>query len=433
MSEYATKDKSLSDDLLPQRTYSFPLTTYMAIEHKPDAVRLEGIFTPSSTGAHYLSLPALGHAKLFINDELVYDAGPSQDPRAFAEGGSFEERRQHYFAEGEAYSVRVEVFAPSPEQALVPLMAGRIAFHLGFMTQEDYEEDVIASAVEAAESADVALVFVGNSAEWETEGHDAASMNLPALGSQDRLVTAVAAANAKTVVINCTGVPVTMPWIDSIAGLLQCWFLGQEAGNAIVDVLLGVVSPSGRLPVSFPRSIENTPSYGNFPGDHATMTVQYAEGIEVGYRHYDKHPEKVLFPFGSGLSYTTFQFGPATICPQELVHGGVVTIQLPVKNTGTVAGKEVVQIYLAPLFEPRDGRPVLANKVLAGYTKVEVAPQTAVSVTVDISFESAAYWDEAENCWTVSSGEYAVLIGHSATCESKHGSVIVKNSFTFEP
>ncbi|CAK7227592.1 hypothetical protein SEUCBS140593_006627 [Sporothrix eucalyptigena] len=421
MKEYAIEDKSLSDDLLPHVSYPFPLTTYMAIERKPDAVRLEGTFTPASTGAHYFSLPSLGHAKLFVNDELVYDAGPNQDPRAFAEGGFFEERKQHNFVGGEVCRLRVEVFAPTPEQAMVPLMAGRIAFHLGFMTQEEYEEDLIANAVDAAKSADVALVFVGNSAEWETEGHDAAEMNLPAFGSQDRLVTAVAAANPKTVVINCTGVPVAMPWIDSIAGLLQCWFLGQEAGNAIVDVLLGTVSPSGRLPVSFPRSIEDTPSYGNFPGDRITSTVQYAEGVEVGYRHYDKHPEKVLFPFGSGLSYTTFEFGPAVIAPQELFHGSVVTVQVPVKNVGTVSSKEVVQVYIAPLFEPRVGRPELPAKVLAGFAKVEVAPHSEVSVAVDISYESAAVWDETENCWAVDSGEsvtfevtieYFVTIGY---------------------
>ncbi|KAL1890753.1 hypothetical protein Sste5346_008078 [Sporothrix stenoceras] len=405
----------------------------MAIEHKPDAVRLEGTFTPTSTGAHYFSLPAFGHAKLYVNDELVYDAGPAQDPRAFAEGGPFEQRKQHTFVQGEVYRLRVEVLAPTPKQAIVPLMAGRIAFHLGFMAQDEYEEDVVANAVEAATNADVALVFVGNSAEWETEGHDAADMNLPTFGSQDRLVAAVVAVNPRTVVINCSGVPVAMPWIDSVAGLLQCWFLGQESGNAIVDVLLGTISPSGRLPVSFPRSIQDTPSYGNFPGDQATSTVHYAEGIEVGYRHYDKHPEKVLFSFGAGLSYTTFEYCPAVITPQELVHDGVVTVQLEVKNTGAVDSREVVQVYLAPLLEPRVGRPELPTKVLAGFAKVEIAAQSAASVVVDISFESAAFWDETHNCWAVDEGEYAVLIGNSSTSVKRHGSIKVEKSFTFGP
>lgn len=416
----------------PIKTYPFPLTTYMAIESKPDATRLEGTFKPTTGGAHYFSLPALGHAKLFINDELVYDAGPNPDPRAFARGGEFEQRKQHNFTQGEEYRLRVEVLAPPPELAMVPLMAGRIAFHLGFMSQQDYEEDVIAKAVDVAKATDVALVFVGNTSEWETEGHDAENMNLPAFGSQDRLVEAVAAANPRTVVVNCSGVPVAMPWIDSVSGLLQCWFPGQEAGNAIVDVLLGAASPSGRLPVSFPRRIEDTPCYGNFPGDHKKKTVDYAEDIEVGYRHYDKHPEKVLFPFGFGMSYTTFELGQAAIAPRELVLGSVVTVQLQVKNVGEIAGKEVVQVYLAPP-EPIAGRPARPVKVLAGFAKVEVGPHDAASVAVDISFESAAFWDETASMWAIDSGEYAVLVGNSSSSAAKHGSLVVKESFTFTP
>ncbi|CAK7217012.1 hypothetical protein SCUCBS95973_003007 [Sporothrix curviconia] len=437
MLEYDVKDKNvpLSDDMQPQRVYAFPQTTYMAIEHISDAVRLEGTFTPASSGAHYFSLPAFGHAKLFIDGELAYDAGPSPDPRAFSEGGPFEEKKQHHFVQGKSYQLRVEVLAPKPEQAAIPMMAGRIMFHLGFMAQEDYEEDVVTSAVEAAKRADVALVFVGNSAEWETEGHDAANMSLPAFGSQDRLIEAVAAVNPRTVVINCSGVPVAMPWIDSVAGLLQCWYQGQEAGNAIVDVLLGAVSPSGRLPVSFPRSVEDTPSYGNFPGDLATGTVNYAEGIKVGYRHYDKHPDKVLFPFGAGLSYTSFEFGPAVITPRELVHGGFITVRLQVKNVGAVAGKEVVQVYLAPLPTEARGadRPERPIKVLAGFSKVAVAPQSAVSAAVEFSFESAAFWDEKADCWAVDCGEYAVLVGNSSVNHTKVGTIVVNESFTYGP
>lgn len=167
LQEYATTDIS---NATPERSYAYPLATFMAIESKPQLVRLNGVFKPATSGAHYFSLLSLGHAKFFIDDELVYDAGPEPHPHAFALGGEFEVKKQFQFKQGREYRLRVEVLAPPPEQAMVPLMAGRIALHVGFMPQAEYEEDVVGTAVEAAKSADVALVFVGNTAEWESEG-----------------------------------------------------------------------------------------------------------------------------------------------------------------------------------------------------------------------------------------------------------------------
>jgi beta-glucosidase len=434
----------------PTDSQYFPLATWMAIESMPDAIRLEGTYTPVASGKHYFSLPSLGHAKLFVNEHLVYDLGPNANPMAFVMGGDLEEKKQYDFTEGQKYRLRVEVIAPRPEQALMPMMAGRIAFHLGFMTQGDYEEDVVKMAVEAATEADVALVFVGNTAEWETEGkqtyfrsiccgeqlrlirlagQDATSMDLPAFGSQDRLIEAVAAVNPNTIVINCSGVPINMPWIESIPGLIQAWFCGQESGNAIIDVLFGTVNPSGKLPVSFPRRLEDTPSFGNFPGNMQTLTVKYEEGVNIGYRYYDRNPAKVLFPFGFGLSYTKLEIDLLATPEQTVSHGTKASVKAIIRNVGDKPGKEVVQVYIAPP-KSRVDRPV---KTLVGFIKVEVPPREAIPVSIDITSDSLAFWDEKIDRWAVERGQYQILIGNSSANVENAGSIFVPEAFDFGP
>src|SRR5262249_44005216 len=155
-----------------------------------------------------------------------------------------------------------------------------------------------------AARADVALLFVGLNGDWESEGHDRADMELA--GAQVVLIERVAAANPKTVVVLQTGSPVAMPWLDQVAGVLQAWYPGQECGNAIRDGVFGDVTPSGKLPQTFPRRLEDNPAYINYPGENGR--VYYGEGLFVGYRYYEKKLVEPLFPFGFGLSYTSFAY-----------------------------------------------------------------------------------------------------------------------------
>ena len=254
-------------------------------------------------------------------------------------------------------------------------------------------------------------------------------MDLPAAGSQDRLIKAVSVANPNTIVINSTGVAISMPWLPSVRALIQAWFSGQETGNSIVDILFGKTNPCGKLPISIPRSLEDTPIFRNFPGDVKTLQVHYEEGVEIGYRYYDKYPEKALFPFGFGLSYTDFVISNIALGDTELVHGSSIRLQADVKNTGGVAGKEVVQVYVAPVGSTLD-RPL---KTLAGFAKVELAPGESKIVTVEFSYEAAAFWDEDSNLWRVEKGEYDILAGNSSTSIAGTARVAVKETFTYKP
>jgi beta-glucosidase len=225
-------------------------------------------------------------------------------------------------------------------------------------------------------------------------------------------VAAVSSANTNTVVVNCTGVAVDMPWIDSVKAVVQAWFPGQEAGNAIADVLTGAVNPSGRLPVSFPRRIEDAPAHGNFPGEYIgdQLHVTYEEGIFVGYRHYDrseKHRSKVLFPFGYGLSYTTFSHANPKILVSE--DGQDFEVTIDVTNTGLCSGADVVQVYAGAKLASSEN-PV---KELVGFSKVSLEPSERKAVSVKFSARQLAHFSESTEKWELEEGLYEVSIGRS--------------------
>lgn len=255
------------------------------------------------------------------------------------------------------------------------------------------------------------------------------TMNLPAHGSQDRLIEAVCAVNKNVVVVNSTGVAIAMPWLSKVSAVVQAWFGGQEAGNSIVDILFGLENPSGKLPVTFPKSLEDTPSFGNFPGDVEKLQVNYEEGIYIGYRHFDKHPEKVQFPFGFGLSYTSFEIGAVALGEKTLAERGSITVNAKVANTGKITGSEVIQVYVSAPGTSVD----VPVKQLAGYQKIELKAGESKTVEIPIGYESASYWDEKTSAWVVEKGEYKVTVGNSAQDKSGEAKFVVESTFSFEP
>ncbi|GAA4623483.1 glycoside hydrolase family 3 C-terminal domain-containing protein [Actinoallomurus vinaceus] len=269
-----------------------------------------------------------------------------------------------------------------------------------------------AAAAALAKAADVAVVMVGNK---DKEGGDRPNLSLP--DGQDKLVSAVAAANPRTVVVLKTGGPVLMPWLDQVPAVLEAWYPGEEDGNAVADLLFGDADPSGKLPMTFPKAenetAANTPQ--QYPGVNGTAT--YSEGLDVGYRWYDAHGVTPRFPFGYGLSYTTFAVGHLSVSPQ----GRVATVD--VTNTGTRAGADVVQLYLAS--PASAGEP---PRRLAGFAKVTLRPGQTRHVTIGLDARSFSVWDTAAGRWTTVPGRYTLYAGDSSRDLPLHATVTVRGS-----
>jgi beta-glucosidase len=380
------------------------------------SVTLTATFKPTISGNHYVSFACLADTAVYVDEKPVFEAiGDSADMMAMLLGAAPEERKQVQFNAGQTYKLRVKSKARAADTEASILAFPMINFRFGFLLEEDFNADLLTPAIETARSADVAVVFVGHSPVWETEGCDRDSMDLPINGSQDRLVEAIAKVNKNTIVVNSTGSPVTMNWADNVPAIVQAWFAGQESGYAIADVLLGKTNPTGKLPVTFPKRYEDTPSYGNFPysGKLEDLHVDYVEDIFMGYRHYDRKPETVLFPFGHGLSYTSFKLSSAALSEKSLPATATFDVTVDVENTGSSVGSETVQVYVSAPSASKVSRP---NKVLAGFAKARsLSPGQKVSVSLPINVgETFSYWDEEKYSWVVEKGKYTVLIGTSS-------------------
>jgi beta-glucosidase len=252
----------------------------------------------------------------------------------------------------------------------------------------------------------VALVFAGLSGEWESEGYDRPNIDL--VGRQDELIERVAAANKNTVVVLNTGSPIAMPWLDRVAAVVQAWFPGQECGNAIADVLFGDTNPSGKLSQTFPVRLEDNPAYINYPGENGK--VYYGEGLFVGYRYYEKKKVAPLFPFGFGLSYTTFDYDALRLSAQEIGPDDTLQVSVDVTNTGQRAGQEIVQLYVRDIAS-RLHRP---NKELKAFAKVQLEPGERKTVTLTLNRDALAYYDDQPHAWVAEAGEFEVLVGASS-------------------
>jgi beta-glucosidase len=263
----------------------------------------------------------------------------------------------------------------------------------------------IKDAASAARAASVAVVVVSD--DTESEATDRPSLNLPS--AQDELISAVAAANPHTVVVVDAGAPVAMPWLPAVAGVLDAWYPGQTSGTSLARVLFGQTDPGGHLPVTFPASLSEVPASttAQFPGNGTT--VQYSEGIDVGYRWYDAKDIAPLFPFGFGLSYTQFAFSHLSVSRQVTDGTQDVRVSAVVTNTGHRAGSEVAQLYLGD--PPGTGEP---PRQLAGFRRVSLAPGASARVSFALTPQEESWWDDAASGWTQTAGQYHVYVGDSS-------------------
>jgi len=290
---------------------------------------------------------------------------------------------------------------------------------------DDVDETLMHEAVQAAQSADTAVVFVGLPDRYESEGYDRAHLRLP--DNHIRLIEEIAKVQSRVVVVLSNGSPVEMPWLPQVQAVLEAYLGGQAVGGAIADLLYGEVNPSGKLAETFPAKLSHNPSYLNFPGEGDR--VDYREGIFVGYRYYDKKELEPLFPFGYGLSYTTFEYADLKIDRTELTDQDEVNVHVRVTNTGDRAGKEIVQLYVSDV-ESTVIRPV---KELKAFAKVALEPGESKVVSFTLNKRSFAYYNVDMKDWHVETGEFKIQVGSSSRDIHVHTRVNVESTATFLP
>ncbi len=354
------------------------------------SIRWTGTFTAPVTGDYAFHLTNHARAGLYVDGTRIINNGGGFP-------GTTQSATVHLDA-GTQHAIRVDWAKPG----------GQAMIELAWTPPDNTPNVDIEQAVQAAQHSDVAVVFAGNK---DTEGIDRTGLGLP--GYQDQLIAAVAAANPHTVVVLDTGGPVLMPWLDQVAGVLEAWYPGEEDGNAAAAVLFGDTDPAGRLPITFPKGLADTPAStpAQYPGVNGVAT--YSEGLDVGYRHYDAAGIEPLFPFGYGLSYTSFRLDHLVVTPHG--HGGV-QVGVDVANTGHRAGSEVVQVYVGGA----DGSGTISPGQLApprqleGFTKVSLRPGEHRRVLIGLDARAFAHWDSPSQSWQVAAGAYQVSVGTSS-------------------
>ena len=282
-----------------------------------------------------------------------------------------------------------------------------ISYAQGFVDDKDQtDEALLEEAVQTAAKADVAVIFAGLPDSFESEGYDRTHMRMP--DCQNELIAKVAAVQPNTIVVLHNGSPVEMPWADQVKGIVEAYLGGQAVGGAVCDILFGKVNPSGRLPETFPKKLEDNPSYLSYIGEGDM--VEYREGIFVGYRYYDKKKMDVLFPFGYGLSYTAFDYSNLRVDKKKFKDTDTVTVTVDVTNTGKMAGKEVVQLYVAD----KESTVIRPEKELRDFAKVELMPGETKTVSFTLGKRAFAYYNTTIHDWHVETGEFVIQIGRSS-------------------
>ncbi len=367
---------------------------------KSGRVVLTTTFVPEVSGGHLLSVAGVGGLLLEADGVPVIDgatAAPDDPVEAMTRPGEL--RAELTLAAGAPTRLRVE-FRPAADGD------GPLAVRLGVVPVAG-DDDLLAAAETAAAAADAAVVVVGSAELTESEGFDRPTLALP--GRQDELIARIAAVNPSTVVVVNAGMPVLMPWAGQVAAVLYAWLPGQEFGTALADVLFGDAEPGGRLPVTIPADETSAPVLHAKPD--ADSTLDYTEGLLIGYRAYDAADLAPAYPFGHGLGYTTWEY-EALNCAPWLPEGGDLELSVRIRNTGTRPGKEVLQAYLAEPGEPaKRGRPLRA---LAAFAVVRAEPGESAQVTLTIPARSFARYDESLASWITHGGEFTVQVGPSS-------------------
>ncbi len=330
---------------------------------------------------------------------------PLRDPQHVAVIGRAA-MQAHFQGGGSSHINPTAVDVPFTELQKLAANA-EFSYAAGYPEDDSRNQGLIDEAVGLAQKADVALLYIALPSFKESEGYDRTDLDLTA--QQVALIQAVTAVQPNTVVILNNGAPVVMgDWIDGAAAVLEAWMMGQAGGGAIADVLFGRVNPSGKLTETYPLRLTDTPAHLNFPGENGV--VRYGEGLFIGYRYYDARNVAVQFPFGYGLSYTTFAYNNVRVSAESFQDVAGLTVSVDVTNSGPVAGQEIVQVYV----HDHAARLVRPYKELKGFAKVALQPGETKTVTIPLDYRAFAYYDPAYHQWITEAGQFDILVGASS-------------------
>jgi beta-glucosidase len=401
---HTDKDRKLLDTRTLESIYLLVPDYLPCGPDKPFYFQIDAELEVPADGEYDFGVVVSGTAALYIDGELVVDNTKDQEPSDnFFGAGTAEKRGSVQLKADKKYKLRIQFgsFLTSTLNSEVPAFGGGL--RVG-MVRKQGVDDLINEAVQVAKCVDQVVLSLGLNSDWESEGYDRRFMDFPP--NVDKLVDAIMKVNKNVVVVNQSGTPVTLPWIDSVPAFVQAWYGGNETGNGIADVLFGDVNPSGRLPLTFPVRLEDNPAYLSYRNENGR--VWYSEDVYAGYKHYEAAKREPLFPFGHGLSYTTFEFKNGNV----VVDGDKVVATVDVSNTGKIDGRHVVQVYVAQK-NPSIGRP---PKELKGFAKVDVKSGETKTATIEIPLKYAtSFWHEIRDCWVSEADDYDVLFGHSSS------------------
>ncbi|EIM81964.1 glycoside hydrolase family 3 protein [Stereum hirsutum FP-91666 SS1] len=417
-------NEPLDSGASPIATHVLLSTRLRINDEKPEGlaehfyIAITGYIVAEESGPFELGVSLVGRGRVFVDGKLVVDNGidNKQTPGPSFYGlGTIEEVGEVQFVKGQKYEVKVEYTnVPLPlsseeegEVKQPPLMMA--ALRVG-AAPKIAPEQAIVDAVELAKSKDAVIVVIGTNMDWEAEASDREGLGLP--GRTDELVEKILAVRPDAIIVNQSGSSVAFPWVEKATTLCQSWFGGNETGNGIADVIFGKVNPSARMPLTFPKNIEDCTAHLNWGAENGKVT--YGEGIFVGYRGYEETKREPIFHFGAGESYTTFEWTPITATLSSDISSAetiLATVRLTVTNTGHLPGSEVVQLYVS---DPHSTlrRP---KKELKGFKKVgPLQPGESKEVEIVLDKMAFSYWDDVKDSWVAEKGEFVVKACGSA-------------------
>ncbi len=391
----AVQDGTLDEAVLDRAVERILRISFMWLDNKkeqPFTMEADHDFARHAAEQSMVLLKNESVLPLKAGEKVVFIGGFAKKPR-FQGGGS-----SHI----NSFRVTSALDAVSQMEGI----SENVIYAEGFPADQDVDDEALAAeAVEAARKADKAVIFAGLPDSFESEGYDRTHMRLPEC--QNRLIAEIIKAQPETIVVLHNGSPVEMPWLSDVKGLLEAYLGGQAVGEAEANILYGKVNPSGKLAETIPYKLSDNPSYLNFGDGEKTV---YHEGVFVGYRYYDTKEMPVAFPFGYGLSYTTFTYSGLKLDKKELTDQDTLTVSVDITNTGAVAGKEIVQLYV----RDNSGACMRPDKELKGYEKVALEPGETKTVTMTLDHRSFAWYNTDLKDWYAASGKYDILVGASS-------------------